>query len=274
MTAMPAGAAPAANLAATTSALSHAPQPPAPVFPAATPLASGSFGTLSLPALALPEQGRLSFGLSAGLYRGGQFLLPDTTTLRAQESLAFSFGALSWLEVYGALGLKQTSANAADSKSLSSVGDVDLGGKVVLPWRGPVSGGASFELDLPSGVGSVSFAGLGFRAQVLGGLALNLGPVPLSTTLTVGYHLDNSGRLIDGTSIGTLQAFAEGISLYDQVTGGIALQSPLRYASPVVELVAEAPVARLQVLPAGGHPTRLRMLLGANAIGLGVRGLE
>ena len=267
-------AGPAADVAADRQVAPPAP-PPADalaVAPAAGAIAGGDLGTLSMPALALPAPRQLSVGLGLDYFRGGNFLLPGATVQRSAMSLGLAYAPLPWLEAYGALAFSAANRfGPSTHQTLSSLGDADLGAKLVLPPQGPLSAGALLELDIPSGVGGISLKGTGGRAAALADLAGQLGPVPLVGTLVAGYVLDNGGRLFD--TIATFPAYALALSNYDRVQGELSLQAPLRYAAPAVELQVEAPVARLEPFPAGPHPARTRLLLGAASIRTGVPGL-
>jgi outer membrane protein OmpA-like peptidoglycan-associated protein len=230
----------------------------------------GATGALSRPTLALNAPGHLTLGLQGDFYKGNGFLLPGATTQRTGGLLSASFSPGAWLEIYGALALRSsTLSGVGTSSTLSSVGDADVGLKLVLPAAGPLTAGALLQLDLPSGVGSVSFKGAGGRAALLAALGGQLGPVPLSLTASAGYVFDNTQKLLGGQAA-TFPAFALDLSLYDRVEGSLALQAPLRWATPAAEVVIEVPVARARALPAGGQTPRSRLLLGfTSGTGLG-----
>lgn len=266
--------APLPATASSTPAEAPAPGDTVPLVPAAVPGTGGAWSALSLPALASPPKGHLSLGLGADFYRGGSFLLPDSTVQRTLGSLAFSLGLASWLEVFGAAGLRAASAASGPaSRSLSSVGDLDLGAKATVPLAGPLSAGLLLQVDLPAGIGAPSLKGLGGRALALLGAALRLGPVPLAGALVAGYALDNSARLLDGR-VATLPAFALDVSLYDRAIAGASLQAPFAWGAPALELVLEAPVARETPVPEGAGGLRARLLLGATGVALGAPGLR
>ncbi len=248
------------------------------VAPASGMLVSGAQGTLALPALALPEPNRLELGAAADYFRGGDFLLRGATIQRAQVVLGISFAPLQWLETYGAIGFSDANRFGPSSRqTLTSIGDADLGVKLVLRAWGPLSAGALVQLDLPASVGSVSFKGTGGRAAAMASFAGSisrvplLGSLPLVGTLCAGYVLDQSSNLV--SSLQTFPTYALGLSRYDRVQGGLSLQSPMRLAAPVVEFLLESPVGRQEALPAGSHPPRAEIFLGATAIRTGVHGL-
>ena len=231
---------------------------------------TGATGALSRPTLALKAPGFLTLGLAGDFYKGGDFLLPGATTQRAGGLLGASFSPTPWLEVYGALALRSSTLTGVGAAStLSSVGDADVGLKLVLPASGPLTAGALLQLDLPAGVGSVSLKGVGFRAALLASLGWLLGPVPLSLTASAGYVFDNTEKLLGGQAA-TFPAFALDLSLYDRVEGSLTLQAPFRWITPAAEVVLEVPVARARPLPAGGQTPRRRLQLGFTAgTGLG-----
>jgi len=262
---------------AAAAADSDAGTPLVEVTAAAASLPSGDLGTLSMPALALPAAKHLQFGAGTDYFRGGNFLLPGTAVQRWSFSLGAAWAPLPWLEAYGAFGASDAGRFGPSSRqTLSSVGDADLGVKFVLPRQGPLAVGGLLQLDIPAGVGSVSLKGTGGRAAVMASLSEKVPlpggrSLPLVGTLLAGYVLDDSYNLL--STLATFPSYALALSLYDRVQGGLSIQSPLRYAAPVLELEIESPVARGQELPPGGHPARLEMMLGATAIHTGVPGL-
>lgn len=248
-------------------------EPPAApaIGPAAGTTASGTLGYLSLPALAAPEKGRIALGISGDWYRGGNFLLPDSTTQRTGVTGAVSVGLASYLEAYGALSFR--SANLFTStarRTLGSYGDADLGVKLIFPRTGPLAAGLLVQLDLPAGVGGFSLRGAGGFAAAILGLSGRLG-VPLTGSLLAGYRIDNSSKLSKEPT--TFSTFALNVSSYDRVEAGAGLQIPLRYLSPTAELIVESPVARQNALPVSGHPIRARFGFGLAQIQTGVPGL-
>lgn len=262
-----------AALAAATSASQASPTLPAlPEVPGAPAWAGwlstqgGALGGLALPTLATPGAGRLQLAATLDWHRGGDFLFPASTSQRTGWALSASYGARSWLEAYGALWFHSTNLfGPAALHTLGSYGDLDAGVKLVLPRRGPLSGGALLELDVPAGVGGFSLKGTGGRAAMLAGLSGRVGPVPLAATVAIGYRLDNSGNLASVAQT-TFSTYALGISRYDRVEAGLALALPFERVSPSVELELEAPVARATPLPEGGHRLLARLTLGAQAL--------
>ena len=255
--------------AASPSALS-APRPAAPIPPplpqvpfSGAPGGSGSFSSLSLPSLALPDPGVVAIAAGLDYWRGGHFLFTDATTQRTGVALSASAGLTSWLEAFGGIAFRSANlfSSSAPHQTLASYGDADLGLKLVLPRSGPFQAGLLAQLDLPAGVGGFTLRGAGGRLRALLGLSGRAWTVPLAVSLTGGYRFDNSGKLVAG-SIATFPAFALALAAYDQVEGGLCLQLPLWFGVPSVEVVLEVPVSRGTPLPAGGHPVRARAVAG------------
>ena len=237
--------------------------PPPPVSFSGAPGASGALATLSLPSLALPEPGIVAIAAGLDYWRGGHFLFTAATTQRTGLALSASAGLFPWLEAFGGISFRSANlfSSSAPHQTLGSYGDSDLGLKLVLPRTGPLQAGLMAQLDLPAGVGGFTMKGAGGRVRALVGLAGRAWSVPLAVSLTAGYRIDNSGKLVAG-SIATFPAFALGLAAYDQVEGGLSFQVPLWFGAPTVEVVLEAPVARGKPLPAGGYPVRARALAG------------
>lgn len=229
---------------------------------------SGALGALSLPTTEIPEQGRAALGFGLDYWRGGHFLLPDATSRRLGLVVGVSAGLLPYLEAYGSVGLRSTSlSSSAARRTLVSAGDLDLGLKLRVPGKGPLSAALLLEADLPSGVGGFSLQGTGGRAAAILGWSGNARKVPVAASISFGYRIDNSGRLSRG-QIPTLPAFALSLASYDRVEAGASLQLPFRAATPAIELSVDAAVARQQPLPAGDHPLRSRLLLGVSRVRL------
>ena len=240
-------------------------QPHEEAFAGFLQTSTGALGGLALPTLAAPLPGRLGLTAVVDWRRGGGFLFPGSTSQRTGWALAASFGVTSLVEAYGALWFHSTNLFAPAARhTLGSYGDADLGVKLLLPRRGPVSGGALLELDVPSGVGGFSLQGVGGRAALLLGWAARVGPLPLSATALAGYRIDNSGRLQSG-QLTTFEAYALALSRYDRVFGGLALSAPLRWATPGVDLELAAPVARQTALPASGSALLAQLTVGLQA---------
>jgi hypothetical protein len=235
------------------------------VLAAAGMIAGGDLGTLSMPALAVPGPRQLSFGIGYDYFRGSKFLLPGATIQRSGLVAGLAYAPLPWLELYGALAYNWANRFGPDTphQTLSSLGDSDLGAKFVIPTRSAFTAGAILELDLPGG----GLKATGGRVAGLVSIGQDVGPVPLVGTVLLGYVLDNTYKL--NSQPGTFAAYALNESLYDRGQLELSVQSPLRYASPSLELAIEAPVARGQSLPAN-DPARVRLLLGATAIHTGV----
>lgn len=239
-------------------------QPAAEAWPESS-TASGAQGALSLPTPAVPRPGHAALALSLDYWRGGNFLLPGATSQRTGGGLAMSAGVTSFLEAYGALGLRSTSlSSSAARRRLTSAGDADLGLKLRIPGEGPLAAALLLEADLPSGVGGFSLKGAGGRAAAILGWARQ-GALPVALSITAGYRIDNSSRLYRGP-IPTLPAFALALASYDRAEAGAALELPFRHATPVAELSLDAPVARQAPLPSSGHPLRSRLLLGVTGV--------
>ena len=238
------------------------------VLAAAGMIAGGDLGMLSMPALSVPGPRQASFGIGYDYFRGSKFLLPGATIQRSGLTAGLAYAPLPWLELYGALAYNWANRFGPDTphQTLSSLGDSDLGAKFVIPTRSAFTAGAIFELDLPGG----GLKATGGRVAGLASIGQNVGPVPLVGTVLLGYVIDNTYKL--NSQPGTFAAYALNESLYDRGQLEFSVQSPLRYASPSLELAIEAPVARGQSLPVN-DPARVRLLLGATAIHTGVPGL-
>ncbi len=247
-----------------------------PAWPGWLFTTGGAQGGLALPTLAMPGEGKLGLAASFDYHRGGDFLFPQSTSQRSGAALSASYGAASWLEAYGALAFHSTNLfEPAMRRTLGSYGDFDAGVKLALPRRGPLSGGALVELDVPSGVGGFSLKGVGGRAALIAGFtAMPLG-LPLAATVLAGYRIDNSGQLTSA-SLGTFASYALSVSRYDRAYGGLALAMPFRQITPSAELELDAPVGRQTALPAGGTTLLSRLTLGAQvltpAAGLALQG--
>jgi len=233
----------------------------------ATP--SGAGGVFDLPTPTATADGKIDLGLSAGYWRGGDFLLPGATSQRTGTALSASTGFADVVEAFGAFSLTSTNLfSAASRRTLVSFGDLDLGIKLLVPGRGPFSAGVLLQLDVPSGVGGFSLNGTGGRAAGMMAYAGRLARV----SALAGYRVDNSGRLVQGAPA-TFPAFALGLSSYDVAQAGAAVEVPLRYATPGAELAIESPVPRRTPLPEGDKPLRARLTLGLAQVATGMAGV-
>jgi hypothetical protein len=232
--------------------------------------ASGASGLFSLPTPSAVPDGKVRFGLGGSYFRGGDFLLPGSTSQRSGGDLALAVGFGGFGEAYGSLSLTSTNLFSVESRrTLVSAGDADLGVKLLLPGGGPFSAGALLQADLPAGVGGVSFTGAGARAAIMLGYAAPWFVV----SAIAGYRFDNSYKLVSGTPA-TFPAFALAISSYDVVYGGATLQVPWRYATPAIEWAAESAIPRQNALPHGDTPVRSRIALGVSDVFTGVANVK
>src|SRR5262249_5620415 len=90
--------------------------------------ASGASGLFSLPTPSATPEGKVRFGLGGSYFRGGDFLLPGSTSQRSGGDLSLAFGFGGFGEAYGSLSLTSTNLFSVESRrTLVSAGDADLG---------------------------------------------------------------------------------------------------------------------------------------------------
>jgi outer membrane protein OmpA-like peptidoglycan-associated protein len=227
-------------------------------MPVGDATSSGAAGVFGLPTPSVTPDGKARIGFGMDYWRGGDFLLPDSTSQSTGAALSVSAGFAGFVEGFGAIAFRSTNLfSDVSRRTLVSFGDADLGVKVLIPGNGPFSAGLLAQLDVPSGVGGFSMKGVGGRGSLLFGYAHQW----LAVSALLGYRVDNSGALVTGTP-GTLPAFAYALSSYDTAQGAVTLQIPLRYGTPAAAFTLESPVARQTGLPIGERPLRARLVFG------------
>ncbi|MSP24746.1 MAG: hypothetical protein EXR75_06190, partial [Myxococcales bacterium] len=178
---------------------------------------------------------------------------------------------LPFLEAYAGLRTYANSNNLGSPTLLQVLGDTTLGLKVFTPNRVAkmLTFGGDIRLLLLNGAGDVGLAGsgTGFHIDALTSLDLRklrgvgVG-APARIHLNLGYHVDNSGNLVEDVEklraernpdvvrglaripISRIERFGLGINRVDFVALRLGVDAPFKMAQPYLEYTIDIPVNR------------------------------
>ncbi|MEO6601020.1 MAG: OmpA family protein [Polyangiaceae bacterium] len=227
---------------------------------------SGSTGLLHLTRPGSGAAGTFRVSVLFDIFSGSGFLCNSSTPCgtnthdsadRAGTVLGLSVTPLSFLEAYASLHSAANYDNLHSPGVIDVLGNADLGLKLFSPdpLAGVFSVGGLAQVALLNGSGSVGLSGKGtsFRFAVLGDVDLRNpsgGALPLHILTNVGYLVDNSGALVQGTEtsrgsrITRVERFGLGINRVDRFQTGLGVEAQLPFVRPFVEWNVEVPVNR------------------------------
>ena len=192
-------------------------------------------------------------GLHVEAFTGSDFLVEGDENSRFLGTLALSYTAWRYLEIFAKLtsvanNNDRTDPDRLDQEVILALGDFGLGAKMAYPIGGVLSIGASAMVEFLNSVGGLSFDAnaIGVYAGLISTLDLSRANpnTPLRLHVNAGYHLDNSNDLSDftGYPLASLQVekFALGIRP-SRVQVRVGLEAPLSRwigwgLTPIVEL--------------------------------------
>jgi len=172
-------------------------------------------------------------------------------------TLGLSITATEFLEAYGAFRSYANSNDRGRPELLQVLGDATLGVKAFTPKRRnqPFSFGGSAELLLLNGTGGLGPDGGGtgarFTAIASADLRESQLDFPLRLHFNFGYHLDNSGELVEEVEarrgnrpITRIERYGLGINRVDSFEIALGVEAPFEYVRPFAEYNIAVPVNR------------------------------
>lgn len=154
------------------------------------------------------------------------------------EQLAFNFG----------LQARNSVNSFGQPQSMLSQGDMHFGVRGQFALQPGFYVGLDGTLYLPTSFEDAGLTGsaISFRPRLLASADLRHftdNKVPLDIHVNLGYRLDNSGNTFpDGIEPTRIERFAYGVSAYDAVEFGVALEYELPYARPFLAYQMALPV--------------------------------
>jgi len=226
----------------------------------------GSTGLLRISDAGSGAAGTFRFAVLADWFNTTGFLCTEDRPCRGESddslthfgtSISLSVTPLSFLEVFASMRSYGNADDMGKPRLLQTIGDSIVGLKVFLPdapnrW---LRFGVEGQLLMLAGSGDLGLLGeaTGFRARALSTLdfaALDDG-FPLRIYANVGYHFDNSGKLIDSTEkwrrgdpINRIERYSLGINRTDTFEVGLGAELPLEYVRPFVSYNIDLPFNR------------------------------
>lgn len=193
------------------------------------------------------EPGRVRLSFALDFFRLDSFIAADNAHTSVGGTLALAFAPLEHLELWVDTRASSNKDARTRPELLETLGDLTLGAKGFLPATPLLAVGADAELTLLTGVGSSSFdlsaSRLRLRALASADLQRARG-VPLRAHLNAGIIFDGSGAL-ETPTLTNAERFALGISDFNRVLIGAAVEVPLGGFTPFVEYAMEVPLGYL-----------------------------
>jgi OmpA-OmpF porin, OOP family len=234
---------------------------------------SGPTGGLFLLDGRAGEPGAIRVQLGLDGFVGSNILLEGDHISVSEQSLSLSGTVTENLELFAALANRTANETRPDHRTLDSIGDVSLGGKLGTQLSDVVDVGADLRLTFLNKVGGGGFDWGATSVWLRSALGIDLQrmekPVPLIFRFNAGYLLDNSSVTIRGTEndryeqvvgaqaksdevrhlINRFERLAMGVNRIDRFTFGAGAEVPLElakqfYMHPIVEWQLGLPVNR------------------------------
>lgn len=212
------------------------------------PTATGETGIVRVATAqgAPPRTLRLSFGLDF-FDTSGVFVEGDELS-RVGGMLAISGSPIEHIELWLATRAQSTGSSLTNPGLLQAQGDLSLGVKGYYALNEIVTAGIDLQLTLLSGIGESSFAldasQFQTRALITADLAESEANLPVRLHLNFGVIIDGSEKLA-AVSLSNPERFALGISDYNRLTTGFAIEVPVKYVTPYLEYSMEVPLGYL-----------------------------
>lgn len=172
-------------------------------------------------------------------------------------TLGLSVTATDFLEAYGSFRSYANSNDRGRPELLQVLGDTTLGVKAFTPKRRnqPFSFGGSAELLLLNGTGGLGVDGSGtgarFTAIASADLRESQLDFPMRFHFNFGYHLDNSGKLVEEVEarrgdrpITRIERYGLGINRVDHFEIAIGTEATFEHVRPFAEYSIGVPVNR------------------------------
>lgn len=214
------------------------PPPKAPVGPPPAPMPSGRVLRVATARDIVP--GRFELSLEGGLSGGSDFLAPSGSLLGQAGAARLTWGVLPVLELSLA-GRAQQARLEVPSGAAYEAGagsEFSIGGRYLSPALGSLRFALHLSSDLhlpaPGGAWAVSTEALA---------ALTWAPSPLRVSAHAGHRWDNSENTAPG-QWSPFGAFGMGVSRFDLLRFGVAVEAQLRTLVPFVEYTLDVPMNR------------------------------
>lgn len=185
--------------------------------------------------------GTVELRLDGAYQMGSDFLAPGAAVMGGAGELRASWVPLQFLEL--ALGVQGRGAvmkrGLGDDLSAGSVGDVTVGARTVLPLTDELRLGldASLEVAAPDWNHAV------FAPSTQIGAALTWDLTWLRLHAHLAWRWDETERTMAGQWT-AFETYAMGLSRYDALRTGLALEVPLPWVVPFAEYTLDVPVNR------------------------------
>lgn len=205
------------------------PRKPKNVGPPPKPIASGRVLRVATARNITP--GRFELSLSGALQGGSDFLAPSASLLGRGGEARLAWGVWPTLEVSAAGRTRQATLQVPSGTTFEAAAgtEVSLGGRYLSPALGDVRFAFLLSSDLhlpaPGGSWAVSTEALA---------AMTWAPSPVRLSLHAGHRWDNSENTAPGRW-SPFGAFGMGVSRFDSLRFGAAVEAQLRTLVPFAE---------------------------------------
>ena len=150
---------------------------------------------------AQPGAVRVQLGLDA--FAGSDYLLNNDKVEITGQSIALNVTALRQLELYATLANRSANQSKPDARTIDTLGDVSLGGRIGTRLGKLFDIGADLRGTFTNKVGGGGYEWGATNVALRGALSLDLEqlerPIPLLLRFNAGYVLDNSSVVIKDT---------------------------------------------------------------------------
>ena len=220
---------------------------------------------------AQPGAVRVQLGLDA--FAGSDYLLNNDKVEITGQSIALNVTALRQLELYATLANRSANQSKPDARTIDTLGDVSLGGRIGTRLGKLFDIGADLRGTFTNKVGGGGYEWGATNVALRGALSLDLEqlerPIPLLLRFNAGYVLDNSSVVIkdvendkyknlsnpkdkaDETDhlVNRFERLAMNINRLDRLAFGVGVELPLQvaeqfYLHPILEWQLGLPVNR------------------------------
>jgi len=220
---------------------------------------------------AQPGAVRVQLGLDA--FAATDYLTPDDKVELSGQTLALNVTALRQLEFYATLGNRSGNQSKPVARTIDTIGDVSLGGRIGTRLGSIFDLGADLRGTFTNKIGGGGFEWGATTVALRAALSMDLErlqrPVPLLVRLNAGYVLDNSSVIIEDTEddayrrlddprdradetahlINRFERLAMNVNRLDRVAFGVGVELPLQvakrfYLHPILEWQLGVPVNR------------------------------
>lgn len=206
---------------------------------------SGATGVLRLGAASGLDPGLFRVSVGVDFFASDGFIRDGDGASRFGGVLGFAGSPVDYLELWLNVGLASTQSDVTQPTLLQSQGDLTFGAKGYYPIADVFSLGADLSVRALTAVDASGYGAVQVRPRFLATVDL-LGlpdPIPLRAHLNFGYLYDGSDDLLDGAdALGPAEQFALGISEFDRLVAGLAVEVPVQWVTPYLEYTIEIPL--------------------------------